>query len=242
MASRISPGRILLTAGAGSGLIAVFTALFAAGDRIGLLRPGYPAYRNSLRALGREPVEIDCGADSGYRLDGARLAAVRTAARLVLASPNNPTGAMLDRTQLRAVADACRSRGARLISDEIYHSITYSAPAVCALQGGSRCGGGEQLLEAACRMTGWRLGWLVAPESCVAALEAHLMNFFLTPPSISQYAALAAFDVHELRGAVRTYGTQSPSPARGIAPPGTRAIGPAGRGVLPLRRCLPSHG
>ncbi len=202
----VAPQRILLTAGASAGLIAVFTALFAAGNRIGLLRPGYPAYRNSLRALGREPVEIDCGADSAYRLDGAQLAAVPGPLHgLVLASPNNPTGAMLDGAQLAEVARACRARGARLISDEIYHSIVYGAPAVCALQvdpGAVVVNSFSKLY----RMTGWRLGWLVAPGDCVAALEAHLMNFFLTPPSISQYAALAAFDdLHELRGAVRTY-------------------------------------
>ena len=202
----VDPARILLTAGASAGLIAVFTAMFAQGDRIGLLCPGYPAYRNSLRALGREPVEIDCGAEVDYRLTPQVLAAVPGALHgLALASPNNPTGAMLDRLQLAAVADACRARGTRLISDEIYHSIVYGAPAVCALQV-DRQAIIVNSFSKLYRMTGWRLGWLVAPEDCVAQLSAHLTNFFLTPPSISQYAALAAFeDLHELRGAVRTY-------------------------------------
>jgi aspartate/methionine/tyrosine aminotransferase len=202
----VDPARILLTAGASAGLIAVFTALFAHRDRIGLSCPGYPAYRNSLRALDREPVEIDCGPEVDYRMNPAVLAAVPgTLHGLVLASPNNPTGAMLDREQLAAVAAACRARGTRLISDEIYHSIVYGAPAVCALQVDPDVIVVNSFSKLY-RMTGWRLGWLVAPPDCVAQLSAHLMNFFLTPPSISQYAALAAFDdLHELRGAVRTY-------------------------------------
>ena len=203
---QVSPERILLSAGASAGLIAVFTAMFAAGDRIGLLRPGYPAYRNSLRALGRVAVEIDCGAQDGYRLNPRVLAEVAEPLHgLVLASPNNPTGAMLDQAQLAAVAEVCRARGTRLISDEIYHSIVYGAPAVCALQVDPDAIVVNSFSKLY-RMTGWRLGWLVAPPDCVAALSAHLINFFLTPPAISQYAALAAFDdLHELRGAVRTY-------------------------------------
>ena len=202
----VAPDRILLTAGASAGLIALFTALFAAGDRIGLLRPGYPAYRNSLRALGREPVEIDCGPQTHYRLTADMLRAVPGELHgLVLASPNNPTGAMLSLDQLTAIAAACRARGTRLISDEIYHAITYESPAVCALQVDPTAIIVNSFSKLY-RMTGWRLGWLVLPEDCVAHVSTHLINFFLTPPSISQHAALAAFDdLAELRAAVATY-------------------------------------
>ena len=203
---RVDPELILLTAGASAGLIAVFTALFAAGDRVGLLRPGYPAYRNSLRALGREPVEIDCGPESGYRLTAERVREVLAPLHgLVLASPNNPTGAMLSREQLAAVAAACRARGTRLISDEIYHSITYAGRAACALEVDPDAIVVNSFSKLF-RMTGWRLGWLVAPADCAPRLAAHLINFFLTPPSISQFAALRAFDdLTELRAAVSTY-------------------------------------
>ncbi len=202
----VSPERILLTAGASAGLIALFTALFAAGDRVGLLRPGYPAYRNSLLALGRQPVEIDCGPRTQYRLTADALRQVPQPLHgLVLASPNNPTGAMLSREQLTAVAALCRARGTRLISDEIYHSIVYAAPAVCALEVDPQAIIVNSFSKLY-RMTGWRLGWLVVPEDCVAHISTHLINFFLTPPSISQHAALAAFeDLSELRAAVATY-------------------------------------
>lgn len=202
----VAPERILLTAGASAGLIALFTALFAAGDRVGLLRPGYPAYRNSLRALGREPLEIDCGPQTHYRLTADTLREVPGDLHgLVLASPNNPTGAMLSRQQLAAVAAVCRARGTRLISDEIYHAITYDAPAVCALEVEPDAIVVNSFSKLY-RMTGWRLGWLVLPEDCVAHVSTHLLNFFLTPPSISQHAALAAFeDLAELRATVATY-------------------------------------
>ena len=203
---QVSPERILLTAGASAGLIAVFTAMFAAGDRVGLLRPGYPAYRNSLLALGRTPVEIDCGPASCYRLTPELLEAVSGQLHgLVLASPNNPTGSMLSREQLSAVAGCCRARGTRLISDEIYHSITYVGPAACALEiepDAIVVNSFSKLF----RMTGWRLGWLVVPQDCVELVSAHLTNFFLTPPALSQFAALAAFDeLPALREAVGTY-------------------------------------
>ena len=202
----VDPDCVLLTAGASAGLIAVFTAMFAAGDRVGLLRPGYPAYRNSLRALGREPVEIDCGPETGYRLTAERLLATGQPLHgLVLASPNNPTGAMLSREQLAEVAAVCRARGTRLISDEIYHSITYVGRAACALEIDPDTIVVNSFSKLF-RMTGWRLGWLVAPADCVPRLSAHLINFFLTPPSISQFAALRAFDdLPELRAAVGTY-------------------------------------
>ncbi len=203
---QVPPSRILLTAGASAGLVATFTTLFAAGDRIGLARPGYPAYRNALAALGRVAVEIDCGAERGYRLDPARIARVSGALHgLVVASPGNPTGAMLDRLGLAAVAEACRARGTQMISDEIYHGIVFGEPAATALEVDPRAIVINSFSKYY-RMPGWRLGWLVAPEDCVARLSAHLINFFLTPPSAAQQAALAAFDdPADLRAAVDGY-------------------------------------
>lgn len=202
----VATARILLTSGASAGLVAAFTTLFAAGDRIGLARPGYPAYRNSLLALGRVPVEIDCGAEHDFRLDPALLASVTGALHgLVVASPGNPTGAMLSRGQLAALAAACRARGTQLVSDEIYHGITYGEPAATALECEPRAIVINSFSKLY-RMPGWRLGWLVAPEDWVARFSAHLVNFFLTPPTAAQAAAIAAFDDHvDLRAAVQGY-------------------------------------
>ena len=190
----VSPERVLLTSGASAGLVAVFTALFAAGDRIGLARPGYPAYRNALHALGRSAVEIDCGADVGYRLRPSMLDALEAPLHgLVVASPANPTGAMLDPGELAALVERCRASGTRVISDEIYHGVTYGRRASTALAldpDAIVLNSFSKLF----RMPGWRLGWIVAPENCVRTLSDYLVNLFLVPPTISQHAALAAFD------------------------------------------------
>ena len=224
----LSPDRVLLTSGASAGLIAIFTALFAAGDRIGMARPGYPAYRNALKALGRVPVDIDCGAASGFRLTPAMLDSLDAPLDgLIVASPGNPTGAMLPRAQFEALVDACRARGTRLLSDEIYHGITYGMQETTALALDPEAivlNSFSKLF----RMPGWRLGWLVAPPSCVPRLSAYLINFFLTPASVSQHAALAAFDdMDELRASVAGYAhnrerllTELPRMGlTGIAPP-----------------------
>ena len=224
----VPASRILLTSGASAALVATFTALFAPGDRIGLARPGYPAYRNTLVALGRTPVEIDCGAAQGFRLDPTLVAgAAGPLHGLVVASPGNPTGGMLSREQLAAVATTCSQRGTQLISDEIYHGIVYGAPAATALECEPRAIVVNSFSKLY-RMPGWRLGWLVAPEDCIGRLSAHLINFFLTPPSAAQIAALAAFDdAADLRSAVTGYASnralllaELPSMGlAGIAPP-----------------------
>ena len=202
----IAPERILLTTGASAGLVATFTALFAAGDRVALARPGYPAYRNALRALGRVPVEVDCGPEHGFRLAPELLPCSSAPLQgLLVASPANPTGTVLGAPELTALAAECRRRGTRFVSDEIYHGIEYGRQAVTALQFEP-----EALVinsfSKLFRMPGWRIGWLVAPESCVGSLHSHLINFFLTPPAIAQHAALAAFDdLALLKRSVETY-------------------------------------
>lgn len=202
----VSSRRILLTQGASAGLVAAFTTLFAPGDRVGVVRPGYPAYRNALRALGREPVEIDCGPERAFRLGADQVAAVPGELHgLVVASPGNPTGAMLSHEALAAVAAACRARGTQLISDEIYHGIGFTGDATCALAVEPRAIVINSFSKLY-RMPGWRLGWMVVPEDCVARFSAQLINFFLTPGTHAQEAALAAFDDPDsLRGAVATY-------------------------------------
>jgi aspartate/methionine/tyrosine aminotransferase len=224
----LDPARVLLTNGASAALVAIFAALFFPRDRVGVCRPGYPAYRNALRALAREPVEIDCGAATGFRPTPAQVEAIDPGLHgLVVASPANPTGAMLSRPELAALATVCRGRGIRLLSDEIYHGISFGAPAVSALEVDDEAiviGSFSKLY----RMPGWRLGWLVAPLPLVPRLAAYIVNCFLTPPTLSQRAALAAFDdPADLDAAVATYrGNRAlllehlpPLGLPGIAPP-----------------------
>jgi aspartate/methionine/tyrosine aminotransferase len=174
--------------------VTVFSGLFDAGDRIALGRPGYPAYRNALKALNREAIEIDLDPADGYTLTASAIERLPDPVQgVVVASPANPTGATIDRAGLTAIARLCDERNITLVSDEIYHGVTYDAPAVSAL---------EVKPDAIVinsfskffRMPGWRLGWLVVPEAVAARLSAYVINFFLTPPTLAQRATLAAFD------------------------------------------------
>jgi aspartate/methionine/tyrosine aminotransferase len=201
----VAPQRILLTNGASAALVAAFTVLFGAQDRVGLTRPGYPAYRNSLQALQRDVVEIDCGAAQRWRLSAAAVAAAAPLQGLIVASPGNPTGVVLAREELAAIAAECRRQGAWLISDEIYHGITYEGRAASALEIEP-----EAIVvnsySKLYRMPGWRLGWLVVPERLIESFRAHLINLFLTPTSVSQHAALAAMDAtDDIAAAVAGY-------------------------------------
>jgi aspartate/methionine/tyrosine aminotransferase len=202
----LAPQRVILTPGASGGLLLAFTVLLDAGDRVAMGRPGYPAYRNVLRALGMEPVELPCGPETRYQPTAAMIEAMDPApAALIVASPANPTGTMLERDELLALAEACRRRSIALISDEIYHGITYGQRAVSALEVDDSPLVVNSFSKYWC-MTGWRLGWLVVPDSLVEAMNAYSSNIFLTPPAISQHAALAAMDAtDELTGHLLTY-------------------------------------
>jgi aspartate/methionine/tyrosine aminotransferase len=205
-AVQVLPEQILLTSGASAALVAIFTSLFKVGDRIAIARPGYPAYRNALNALQRTVVEIDCGPESGFQLTAERIASLPEAPHgLIVASPSNPTGAVIKPGALRAIVDVCRERNIRLISDEIYHGITYGAQAATALAFDP-----EAIIvnsfSKLYRMPGWRLGWIIVPTPYVRRVQSHLTNLFLTPPALSQQAALAAFDSpDDLRAPVATY-------------------------------------
>ncbi len=202
----VAPERIVLTNGASAALVAVFAAMFGAGERVALARPGYPAYRNTLIALGRVPVELDCGAASRYRLTAGVLAAADPAPQgVVVASPANPTGTMLDAAEFRALADECQRREIVFISDEIYHGVTYRGRSVSALEVTQDVIVINSFSKF-CRMPGWRLGWLVVPPALIQKLQTYVNNFFLTAPNISQAAAVAALgDGNELRSAIIEY-------------------------------------
>ena len=202
----IAPERVILTPGASGGLLLSFTVMLAAGDRVAIGRPGYPAYRNVLRALGMEPVELPCGPETRYQPTAAMIEALDPApAALIVASPANPTGTMLDRGELEGLVEVCRRRSITLISDEIYHGITYGQRAVSALEVDDAPLVINSFSKYWC-MTGWRLGWLVVPAQLIEEMNAYSSNIFLTPPAISQHAALAAMDAsEELSAHLATY-------------------------------------
>jgi len=201
----LPPERVAATVGSSGGFLLAFLAAFEPGDRVALAAPGYPAYRNILQALGIEPVLLATDLEHRFQPTPALLAAAGPLDGLILASPSNPTGTMLGRAELSALVAWCEAAGVRLISDEIYHGITYGEPAVSVLE----------LSDTAIvvnsfskyfSMTGWRLGWLVLPEDLLRPVECLAQNLFISPPSLSQAAAVAAFDCHEeLRGHLAGY-------------------------------------
>jgi aspartate/methionine/tyrosine aminotransferase len=202
----IDPGRIVLTNGASPALALALAALFAPGDRIAFARPGYVAYRNAVLALGRVPVEIGTDAGTRFQLAASHLAALPEAPQgLILASPANPTGTMIDAPGLAAIAAEARRRGIRMISDEIYHGLSYGAPAHSLLEFDDDA----IVINSFSKyysMPGWRLGWIVAPRGTTEHLRAYIGSLFLTPPTLSQHAALAAMDETEvLEGYKDTY-------------------------------------
>ncbi len=194
----IDPARIMVTTGSSGGFLLAFLACFDAGDRVGLAAPGYPAYRNILSALGVEAVLLPTEAEHRFQptleiIDRAAQQAAGPLDGLIVASPSNPTGTMLGRAELADLVEGCRARGIRLVSDEIYHGITYGAPAVTALE----LGDDAVVVNSFSKyfsMTGWRLGWLVLPEELVRPIECLGQNLFISAPTVSQYAGEAAFD------------------------------------------------
>lgn len=202
----VSPDQIVLTCGASPALVIALSLRFGPGARVAIARPGYVAYRNTLRALFIEPVELPCGPEVGYQITAAALAALDPAPDgVIIASPANPTGTVIAPAEMAAIAEVCRARGIRIISDEIYQGITYGAPA-----SSMRPFDPEAIVVNSFSkyfsMPGWRLGWLVVPPDQIDQARARMGNLFLTPPSLSQHAGLAALDcAEELDGHVRTY-------------------------------------
>ena len=202
----IEPDRLVLTCGASPALVLALASSFDAGDRVALARPGYVAYRNTLKALHMQPVEIACGADSRFQLNAAHVAALDPApAGLIIASPANPTGTIIEPAELEAIAQVCRDRGIRIVSDEIYHGLSYVEPARSMLEFEP----GALVINSFSKyfsMVGWRLGWLLTPPDHMHRARAFVGNLFLTAPSLSQHAALAAMDAREeLEGHVAVY-------------------------------------
>ena len=193
----VAPERVLLTAGASPALVLALASTFEPGDRVALARPNYVSYRNALRALHLLPVEIACGPDTRYQLTADHLAALDPPpAGAIVASPANPTGTVIPGEGLRAIAAVCASRGIRVVSDEIYHGLSYGAPCRSMLEFDPGAGVVNSFSKAY-SMAGWRLGWLVCPPDHVARARAFGANFYLSAPSLSQHAGLVAMDCRD---------------------------------------------
>ncbi len=192
----VDPGRVIVTTGSSAGFMLAFLSLFEPGDRVALANPGYPPYRHILTALGCEPVLIDTGAATRLALDPEALLAAHRArplAGVLVASPANPTGTMMTGEALAALIGTAEGAGIRFISDEIYHGLDYAFPAVTAAQLSARAVIINSFSKYFC-MTGWRIGWMVAPEPLVRPIERLQQNLAISVPTLSQVAAQAAFD------------------------------------------------
>lgn len=189
----LDPSRVVVTTGSSGAFLLAFLAAFEPGDRVAMAAPAYPAYRNILSALDLVPVELTAGPEDRYQ---ATLDLLRPLGPgldgLIVASPANPTGTMLAPDELAAIARYCRDMGIRLVSDEIYHGIVYSMTAATALSTSNDTFVVNSFSKYF-SMTGWRLGWMVAPADMLRAIECLAQNLFISPPALSQHAALAAF-------------------------------------------------
>lgn len=201
----VDPAEVFVTTGSSGAFQLAFLAAFEPGDRVALAAPGYPAYRNILSALGLETVLVEVGENAHYQPNPELLAGIPDLAGLIVASPANPTGTMIAADELRRLYDYCRDRGIRLVSDEIYHGITYETAAETA-RAFERGAVVVNSFSKYYSMTGWRLGWMLVPPDLARSVECLAQNFYISPPALSQLAAVAAFDCRaELDGHVARY-------------------------------------
>ena len=192
----VDPARVVVTTGSSAAFILAFLALFEPGDRVAVALPGYPPYRHILSALGCEPVGIETTQATRWAITPELLMAAHRRAPLkgvLVASPANPTGTMMSAQALGALVAAAESEGIRFISDEIYHGLDYAFAAETAARLSDNCVIINSFSKYFC-MTGWRIGWMVAPEPLVRPLDRLQGNLAVSVPTLSQIAAEAAFD------------------------------------------------
>jgi aspartate/methionine/tyrosine aminotransferase len=224
--------QVVVTTGSSGGFLLAFLAAFDPGDRVALARPGYPCYRNILTALGCEVVDLPSGPQTRYQPTVAMLEALDEPVRgLVVASPANPTGTVLDPAELAALAEYCEQTGVQLISDEIYHGISYpGAPATSSAWATSREAIVVNSFSKYFSMTGWRLGWLLVPPRLLRAADCLTGNFTICPPALAQRAALGAFEESsyaEADGHVARYAVNRALLLDGLAGLGITRLAPA---------------
>lgn len=193
----VAPERIAITTGSSAGFLLAFLAAFDAGGRIAIARPGYPPYSAIQQALNLEAVHVDVGPDTDYHMTPDHLRALAAGPigidGVMVTSPANPTGAMLSPEELGAFIATAEGLGIRVISDEIYHGITFGKRAETALRFSDEVIVINSFSKYFC-MTGWRLGWMVLPQALVQPVEALAQSFYISPPTLAQQAAIAAFD------------------------------------------------
>ena len=221
----LDPNRIVITPGSSGAFILAFTSLFDSGQRVGIGAPGYPSYRQILRALDLVPVDIETTLAHRYQPAPSDVAA-HDLAGLLVASPANPTGTMLGRDALGALIDATQAHGASFVSDEIYHGIEYDAKAVTALE----LSDDVYVINSFSKyfsMTGWRVGWMVVPPDHVRRVERLVQNMFICSPHVSQVAALAALEAgDELDENLAVYHRNRDLMMQGLPKAGFRKIAP----------------
>ena len=192
----VPPEQVVITTGSSGAFLLAFLAAFEAGDRIAITSPSYPAYKNILSALGLEVVDIPVGEGTRFQPTPELLEAAGPVDGLIIASPSNPTGCMIDRALLGGLVGWCRAHGVRLISDEIYHGIVYGGRAESALAFGS-----DMIVVNSFSkyfsMTGWRLGWMIVPPELVRSVECLAQNMTVAAPTLAQRAALAVFGCYD---------------------------------------------
>jgi aspartate/methionine/tyrosine aminotransferase len=224
--------QVVVTTGSSGGFLLAFLAAFDVGDRVALARPGYPCYRNILTALGCEVVDLPAGPQTRYQPTVAMLEALDEPVQgLVVASPANPTGTVLDPAELAALAEYCERTGVQLVSDEIYHGISYpGAPATSSAWATSREAIVVNSFSKYFCMTGWRLGWLLLPPRLLRAADRLTGNFTICPPTLAQQAALGAFEESsyaEADGHVDRYAVNRGLLLDGLAALGITRLAPA---------------
>ena len=193
----ISIDRVAVTNGSSAAFVLSFMASFNPGDRVAMVAPGYPAYRNILNALGIETIELQANLEHRFQPTVSLLKKIKgNIEGLIIASPSNPTGTMIDKRLMKELADYCKYEGIRLISDEIYHGITYGKASVSSLEINPQ----SLVINSFSKyfsMTGWRLGWMIVPDDLIRPMECLSQNFFISAPTHSQLAAIAAFDTYD---------------------------------------------
>jgi aspartate/methionine/tyrosine aminotransferase len=204
----VSPDRIVVTTGSSAAFILAFLAVFDTGDAVALPSPGYPCYRHILTALGQRPVMLETGPATRWMPTATQVVEAASRERLaglLIASPSNPTGTMLEPQRFAEIVTACRETGTWFISDEIYQGLTYGVTQATALQYSDDA----IIINSFSKyfsMTGWRVGWMVVPDKLVRPVERLAQNLYISPPAVSQVAALGAFDgMDELEANKRVY-------------------------------------
>jgi len=220
--------RIVVTTGASGAFLLAFLAAFEAGDRVALALPGYPGYRHILSALGNQPVSMATGPATRFQPTVEMIDGLDEAVQgLIVASPSNPAGTIIPETELARLAGYCDDHRIRLVSDEIYHGITYGADAATAVAYSDQA----IVINSFSKyfsMTGWRLGWMVVPESLLRPVESLAQNMFISPPTLSQRAALAAFDCgDEIAANIARYGRNRALLLEELPKAGFPALAPA---------------